>query len=90
MTKHKLATGLIKTYMNLNGFKGWTSFWDTIYYIDKESLNNESLRKHEMAHIEQIKKEGKIKFSVKYLYYSIKYGYLNNSYEIEARKAERQ
>lgn len=40
---------------------------------------------HEACHIEQVKKEGRFKFVVKYLFYNIKYGYWNNPYEVEAR-----
>ena len=80
----KTATGLIKLYMSLMGYKGWTSFWDTIYMYPGYE-NNEALIKHEMVHIEQIKREGRIKFFFKYTYYWIRYGYKNNPYEVEAR-----
>lgn len=43
---------------------------------------------HEVAHIEQVVAEGRIKFVVKYLWYNIRYGYYNNPYEVAARKAE--
>ena len=88
MVEHKLATGLIKTYMKSRGFIGWTSFWNCIYYIDRHHMYNKSLQRHELKHIEQINREGYIKFSFKYLWYSFKYGYKNNPYEIEAREAE--
>ncbi len=88
LIKHKQATGIIKWYLRRNNFLGWTSFWNTIYYIDKESMNNESLIKHELTHIKQIEDDGIIKFSLKYTYYFIKYGYKNNPYEIEARENE--
>lgn len=48
---------------------------------------SESLYKHESCHIMQVKRDGRLKFIFKYLYYNIKYGYYNNPYEIEARKA---
>ena len=41
---------------------------------------------HEACHIEQVKKEGRLKFIIKYLFYNIKYGYQNNPYEIEANR----
>ena len=46
---------------------------------------SETTYKHELVHIEQIKREGKLKFLFKYLFYLIRYGYDNNPYEIEAR-----
>ena len=44
----------------------------------------EKIRNHEDVHQEQIQKEGWIKFMVKYFYYSAKYGYRQNPYEVEA------
>jgi hypothetical protein len=88
--KHKIATGLIKRYMLFMGYLGWTSFWNTIYYIDQASLKNEELKRHELKHIEQMKRDGKLKFTNKYLWYSLRFGYKNNPYEVEARKAEKE
>ncbi len=55
---------------------------------EEEFLNNRRWFKHELAHIEQYKKYGLLKFLFLYLWYSIKYGYYNNPFEVEARKAE--
>ena len=91
--KIKLASGLIRQWINLNGLligkkvKGWTSFWNTIYIMNEKDLKNKPLIRHEMKHIEQINKDGILLFSIKYMYYSVKLGYQNNLYEIEARKA---
>ncbi len=54
----------------------------------QDFLNNQRWVKHELAHIEQYKKHGLLKFLFLYLWYSIKYGYYNNPFEVEARKAE--
>lgn len=43
---------------------------------------------HEHKHIEQIKHHGVIRFYLLYLYYTIKFGYWLNPFEIEARSAE--
>ena len=51
-----------------------------------DDLISESMYKHELCHIEQIKRDGRLKFICKYLYYNIKYGYDKNPYEIEARQ----
>lgn len=88
--EHKVATGAIKKYMEKMGYFGWTSYWGTIYYLDKDSLNSESIKKHELKHVEQMERDGKIKFTFKYLYYWWKVGYHNNPYEVEARKAEEE
>lgn len=69
-------------------FKGWTSFWNTIYYIDKKAMEDKALKEHELVHIDQMKRDGKIKFFFKYMYYWIKFGYEKNPYEVEAKERE--
>jgi len=54
----------------------------------KEFLNNKGWLLHELKHIEQFKRYGFISFIFLYLWESIRYGYTNNKYEIEAREAE--
>lgn len=60
-----------------------------ILTIGDNKLIPATLYKHEQAHIEQVKKYGRIKFIFKYLYYNIKYGYENNPFEVEARDKEK-
>ena len=59
-----------------------------ILTIGKPYELSESHYNHETCHIEQVKRDGRLKFIVKYLFYNIKYGYKNNPYEVEARKYE--
>ena len=59
-----------------------------ILTIGKPYMLSESHYNHETCHIEQVKRDGRLKFIVKYLFYNIKYGYKNNPYEVEARKYE--
>ena len=47
-------------------------------------MKNKCLQIHELTHVKQIERDGIIKFSVMYTYYTIKYGYRDNPYEIEA------
>jgi len=54
----------------------------------KQFLLNERLLKHELCHIKQFQQNGYLLFIVKYLWESIKNGYHNNKYEVEAREAE--
>lgn len=86
MTDHKIATGIILKYMKGNNFRGWTSLWDTIYYATEEDMKDESLRSHELCHIEQMERDGKFMFMIKYMWHSLLYGYKDNLYEVEARK----
>ena len=70
------------------GFLGFTFFNGTIWLrpnMDAETKHRVMV--HEARHIFQINQDGRFKFAVKYLYYTIKYGYRNNPYEIDARKA---
>lgn len=41
-----------------------------------------------MKHVEQMTRDSAIVFYAKYLWRSIRYGYWNNPYEIEARAVE--
>lgn len=55
----------------------------TIYLTKKPS---QELIKHENIHLEQIKKEGSLKFALSYSLQFLLKGYENVSYEIEANK----
>ena len=63
--------------------------WGKIILIKKD-CDWPSLRKHELVHTTQWKKLGwyGLGFIVAYLFESIKYGYDNNKYEIEAEAGE--
>lgn len=64
---------------------------NTIYLhgVSKDNfVRNPKWVLHEMKHIEQYCREGVMLFLLKYAYYSLRYGYENNPYEIEARQAE--
>ena len=85
--KVKTARGLILAYLKLCGFKGWTSFWNTVYVMPGWE-NHQPLLRHEAKHLEQIERDGRLVFAVRYLWWLVCYGYLANPYEIEARAAE--
>lgn len=57
--------------------------WRTIYFLPPWNKCPEFIR-HELVHIDQINRDGPIKFSLKYLYWLARYGYRANPYEIEA------
>lgn len=81
------ATGLIQAYMRACGFKGWASFWNTVYVLPGYEHNARLLR-HEAEHLKQLERDGRLLFSIKYLWWLARYGYWNNPYEVEARAAE--
>jgi hypothetical protein len=57
--------------------------WKRIYILERYQFN-QSLRRHELVHIEQIERGGPVMFSIKYLYWLARYGYAKNPYEIDA------
>jgi hypothetical protein len=83
----RTATGPIKLYMRLCGFRGWASFWNTIYLMPG-SEGDARLIRHEVVHLEQIERDGRVMFALKYLWWLVRYGYQVNPYEVEARAAE--
>ena len=64
---------------------------NTIYLHNVNTLaflKNERWVKHELCHINQFKRHGFLPFIVKYLIASLRSGYYENKYEVEARAAE--
>jgi hypothetical protein len=60
-----------------------------LHNTSKEAfLQNHRWVKHELCHVRQFKQHGYILFIIKYLWESIRSGYHNNKYEVEARTAE--
>ncbi|MDX2046254.1 MAG: DUF4157 domain-containing protein [Chitinophagaceae bacterium] len=53
-----------------------------------EFLNNEKWLRHELKHVEQFRQHGYINFVLRYLAETLKHGYYDNKYEVEARRAE--
>ena len=83
----RTATGLIAAYMRLCGSRGWVTFLSTIYVMPGHE-SDERLLRHERCHLEQIERDGRLLFAIKYLYWLCRYGYKNCPYEVEARAAE--
>lgn len=83
----RTAKGFLAWYMRLCGFRGWASFWRAIYILPGHEHDQRLLR-HERCHLEQIERDGRLLFSIKYLYWLCRYGYKNCPYEVEARAAE--
>ncbi len=52
-------------------------------------LADERWLKHELCHIKQFKEHGYFMFIIKYVWESLRVGYYNNKYEVEAREAEK-
>lgn len=56
---------------------------------ETELLESTAWFRHELMHVQQYKKEGTWYFLIKYGWESLRKGYWNNRYEIEARAAEK-
>lgn len=83
----RTSTGLLAWYMRLCGFDGWASFWRTIYVLPGHE-NNQRLLRHERKHLEQIERDGRLVFAIKYSWWTLRHGYYMNPYEVQAREAE--
>ena len=80
------AKGLYSWFLFTFNYGAITMPWQTIHVRnDRTEAKYLKLIDHELVHIDQIRKYGAIKWTLLYLYYNIKYGYLNNPLEIEAR-----
>jgi hypothetical protein len=66
-------------------------FGDTIHLHNisrQQFLSDTRLMRHELCHVRQYKQHGFVAFLLKYLLESIRQGYKNNRFEVEARAAE--
>ena len=87
LTTIKIASGPWRWLLDGFGLAAITMPWRTIYVLRRHA-RHQGLLRHEQVHIEQIERDGPIRFSIKYLWWLIKYGYRDNPYEIEAYNRE--
>lgn len=55
----------------------------------EEFLNDRAWVQHELCHVEQFRKHGFLPFLIKYTWETLRKGYYNNKFEVEARAAEK-
>lgn len=77
------ARGLLARFLRRHGFAAVTMPWRRVYVLD-EYCDRQDIIAHERVHLDQIERDGAIKFTVLYLWYLALYGYMKNPYEIEA------
>lgn len=77
------ASGFWLRVLDLLGCDGLTMPWRAVY-LRPVHFANDGLRAHELVHIEQIDRDGAVRFSVRYLWWLVRYGYARNPYEVEA------
>lgn len=64
---------------------------DTIHLYNtsrEDFMANKKWVRHELKHVEQYKAHGMVRYWALYLYESMRKGYHNNKFEVEAREAE--
>jgi len=83
----KITRGLGSWALRKMGLAAITMPWKVVYILP-EHMTDMSLIRHEMVHVEQIDQAGPWRFTARYLWWLIRYGYRDNPYEIEAYHRE--
>ena len=65
---------------------GGITFGHHVFFKRKQGEVPRHLLVHEVVHVEQIEKLGRIRFYLTYLWELLRHGYRNNKFEVEARK----
>ena len=63
---------------------GGIVLWNRICFSMPADQIPEWLFRHELEHVYQQIREGRLRFYLKYFYYSLRYGYKRNPFELEA------
>jgi hypothetical protein len=69
------------------GYKAWVLYPFMIFSQQQKEVAD-TLFRHELQHVYQVRRDGWFKFYGLYLWRSLWDGYLNNTYEVEARYRE--
>jgi hypothetical protein len=83
----KPAKHVIRWFLRATGYGGITLPPLGIFIL-AERLGEERLVRHEQRHWLQYQMLGARRFYLRYIWYTIRYGYQNNPMEVEARAAE--
>jgi hypothetical protein len=67
---------------------GGIVIWPRMMFSEPAGDIPEWLFRHELQHVYQIVKHGPFLFYLKYFYYSLRYGYHRNPFEVEARASQ--
>src|SRR4051812_47216946 len=89
ITEHSWIAGIATYFLKSNRMAIVIGTNIHLYNVSaQEFLKDEKWLRHEMCHLSQYRKYGKLVFIVKYLIESIRNGYYNNTFEKEARSQE--
>ena len=78
------ATGLILLFLKATGAWAVATPWRRVYCLPSK-LGDTDLWAHEQVHLQQIQRDGAVRWTVKALWYLLRYGYKDSPYEVEAR-----
>lgn len=82
-----IARGPIRWFLLASRSVGIAMPWGRAYLL--EPWHQDRLtRIHELVHLRQIKREGSVPFTCRYLWWLVRYGYWANPYEVEAYRVE--
>lgn len=74
------------SFLRACGFWAIPMPWGKCYVLP-EHRDNPIMLKHEEVHFAQMERDGRVMWSIKYLYFAATRGYFGNPYEIEAYTA---
>ena len=83
--KLRIRYGITKFIMGR--FRGKVLYPFVLFSQSQNDVTNVLFR-HELEHVYQIRRDGWLKFYVKYVYFSFRHGYEKNPYEVEAVKMQ--
>jgi hypothetical protein len=82
-----IAWGPVRWFLLLSGTVGITMPWGRVYVLEPW-FEDRLLRLHEVVHLRQIRRDGRVRFTLSYLWWLGRHGYWRNPYEIEAYRIE--
>lgn len=83
--KIETARHVVRWFLRRTGYGAITMPWQTVYVLP-ERVKDAGLVKHELVHVEQIKRLGAWRWTWQYLTGLLRYGYRDNPLEAEARE----
>ena len=74
-----------KNVILMFGAAGHVIFFPYVLFKHSKEGTSDKLFRHELQHVYQILENGYFTFFAKYIWYSLRYGYKKNPFEMEAR-----
>lgn len=79
--RYKPATGIWRYICRRYDFDAIFTPWKTVYFI----TDSAEMRRHEEVHEHQLDHDGRILWTIRWLWWTLRYGYERNPYERHAR-----